>query len=398
MTPKEFEISVYDLLKLQGWTLKALIYNIQQLNRLVVKNSKVILLGRPTAFLTDKEQKEALHGIREINNQYRKIPDWPNYKVLSIKPFSKEQVDAFIVQYIRYISDGKNKGNAKNIKKYLNNIQKAEGKRILDISTRPVQMKMLMEILPYYDGNIDNMTVATLYSEFIDLVIRRELFKSSRRKFDEKLRHKFAKELAFWMWQNEIDTEIHIAKFDDELFVKYVKIEKDDDDDIESIKRDLLMGSILERKEPTGFYFPHRSFQEFLVAECLVDKINNMDFELSDCPFLTIEIQSFFIELIGRGAIVLWKKHHENKSKIQNENSIELLRTACEYFNLYYDRSLYKTSLYFKNESEYESLRRKNLMVNDILSYDANKTKTSKTTKKHPKNQTGKISKHKYNK
>jgi hypothetical protein len=382
-----------EMKKTMSWD--ALLYNLQQLNRLVVKNSKVILLGRPTAFLSEKEQKEALHGVREINNHARNIPDWPDYLALNIRPFSKDQIDSFISQYIDYIGKEKNKDYVKNIKQYLKNIQKAEGKRILDIATRPVQVKMLMEILPYYNGDIDKMTVATLYSEFIDLVIRRELFKSSRVKFTMEVRRQFAKELAYWMWQNDIGSQLHSAKVNDSLFKNYIS---SDEDDIEAIKRDLLMGSILERKPPTGFYFPHRSFQEFLVAEFLVEQINKENYQLTDCPFLTLEIQSFFIELISRNTIIKWRNYHEKSTKIRNENTLELLRTACDYLQLRYDSSLYK-SLLFNHETTSESLSRRLYLVDDILSNgEAFETKIKKDGKKSTHNQQGKTPKHKYKK
>jgi hypothetical protein len=39
------------------------------------------------------------------------------------------------------------------------------------------------------------------------------------------------------------------------------------DADIQSVKRDLIAGSLLEKKSAETYYFPHRSFIEFLVGE-----------------------------------------------------------------------------------------------------------------------------------
>jgi hypothetical protein len=50
-------------------------YNLRELNRLVCTNSKVIILGRPTAFLTDAEHNYALHGIKKAGSVGIKSPN-----------------------------------------------------------------------------------------------------------------------------------------------------------------------------------------------------------------------------------------------------------------------------------------------------------------------------------
>src|SRR5208337_3229691 len=41
----------------------------------------------------------------------------------------------------------------------------------------------------------------------------------------------------------------------------------DDDIDVKAARREFLAGAFLEKKSATTYYFPHRSFAEFLVAE-----------------------------------------------------------------------------------------------------------------------------------
>jgi|ERR1041385_7346582 hypothetical protein len=212
------------------------------------------------------------------------------------------------------------------------------------------------------------------------------------------VRRQFARELAFWMWRNDLGSQIHSAKINSSLFKKYLS---DDDDDIEAIKRDLLMGSVLERKPPTGFFFPHRSFQEFLVAEYLVEQVNKENFLLENCPFLTLEIQSFFVELIGRNIIIKWRNYHEKIRKIKNEDALELLRATCEILQLKYDSSLYKNSKY-NAEIDNGTIQRRYELVNDILSFPPNNVTgyyvVKNDRKKRLHKQRGKTPKHKYSK
>jgi hypothetical protein len=67
-----------EMKKTMSW--ESMRYNLGQLNKLVDSNSKVVILGRPSAFLTEAEYKEALHGIRPILNTERSIPGWPDYE------------------------------------------------------------------------------------------------------------------------------------------------------------------------------------------------------------------------------------------------------------------------------------------------------------------------------
>lgn len=52
----------------------------------------------------------------------------------------------------------------------------------------------------------------------------------------------------------------------------YGDIERDDEDDLMPLCRELLVGSILEKKSGDTFYFGHRSFAEFIVADRMLNR------------------------------------------------------------------------------------------------------------------------------
>ena len=87
-----------EMKKMMSWD--ALLFNLTQLHQLVVPGSRVVLLGRPSAFLSSEEQDEALHGVTRTLGLGRRIPGWPDYDELTLRPFTRQQTKAFIRNYI----------------------------------------------------------------------------------------------------------------------------------------------------------------------------------------------------------------------------------------------------------------------------------------------------------
>ena len=288
-------------------------YNFKQINRLVIGESKIIILGRPTAFMNDREHLYALHGRRfDMWNNEVKEENYPDYKEIYLTPFDVDQIEDFFTKFFTY---KKSHSATSDKNKYLNLMNKsihqiAKG-NIVDIAQRPVQLKMLAEILPQWGGNLRDMTTGLLYSEFIDLIIEREQEKHVRLKFRKKERRKFAQEIACWLWKERKEMSITAENIPDQILRNYRKA----NENLEAIRRDLVSACFLERKLGSSLYFPHRSFQEFLVAEGIVEGLSSGKMNISEADkLITPEIADFLSEIVGYKTFREWDvklKNHQ---------------------------------------------------------------------------------------
>lgn len=281
---------------------EAMRFNIQQLNRLVTGDSKVILGGRPSAFLSQEEHLEALHGRRRILGIWKQLPGWPDYKEFCLLPFSEEQIREFIESYTSVLR--KQRGPKFDLlpdSKDMVEFSSQKHSRLFRLAVRPVQLKMLLEVLPTWDEDLDSLTVTVLYSEFIDLIIRREVEKLARRQYSVAERRDFVRDLAWWMWSEKSGVvAVTASEIPERFFSKFMK----GDQDLPEVKRDLLSAGFIEVKQPEGYYFPHRSFQEFLVADKLALMVEQTKFPTGKLPTgeglrITPEVMEFFAELFG---------------------------------------------------------------------------------------------------
>lgn len=276
-------------------------YNLNQINRLVNGKSKVVILGRPTAFLNEEEQDFALHGRKRLAKMIYKDPEWPDYKEVHISSLSGPQVSQFLHKYWEYKLDSGNFSVSErtNYQKLLNGdeIEKIATKKHSDIARRPVQLKMLADVLPQWNGSYDNLTISILYSQFIDQVIQREMLsKPTRDRFDTLKRRDFASQIAWWMWTEERKTSISAGNIPIVILKKFTS----KDEEIEGVRRDLVAACFLERKSSDVLFFPHRSFQEYLVAESIIKKVIDGEIDISFADRIaTDEIFDFIINIIG---------------------------------------------------------------------------------------------------
>jgi hypothetical protein len=307
-------------------------YNFHQLNRLVMPRSKVVLLGRPTIFLNEQERAELIHGQLTSGNRTRKIPGAPDYTELHLLPFTPDQIVRFIENYALLLPD------REIVQHLLGEASDGLGRELkspllVDLGHRPVQLKMLVEVLPDYEGSIDSLTTVLLYSEFIDLIIRRESEKQTRDVYTHAERRQFASELAYWMWAEHLSA-VRLDQIPDSLFVPYRRERGGELPSLDVVKRDLLGACFLDRKEPEGYFFPHRSYQEYLVAERLHRMINGREVLSMEVGYLTPELVNFLLEMFSQREAERWHRLLMSELPKLSPDYVALFATTCQRFGI----------------------------------------------------------------
>jgi NACHT domain/Restriction endonuclease len=246
-------------------------HNLRELNRLSAGDARVLILGRPTAFDSDAQQRLGLHGERtEPDGTVRREPDWPDYHEIQLASLTLGQCESFLRAYLCY-----RRGAPVTPYEFDRLWASINSHALRDIARRPVQLRMLADILPSYTGDTDQLNLVKLYDIFIDQLIdrliEREEDKQSRLAFSATQRRLFLRRFAYWLWTSQPTDQASVEMLPDELIVPFTG-----DADLEATRRDLIVGSPLERRPGERIRFPHRAFQEFLVAEELWERLRTM--------------------------------------------------------------------------------------------------------------------------
>ncbi len=244
-------------------------YTFREILKLVTPCSKVILAGRPTAFLNKHERAEFLHANRYHKGRTVRISGRVGFQEVEMAPFSRTQIFQFVDRYREYLSslaieDRKSTDELPTREAF------TEHKNIMEIARRPIQLRMLFEVLPAYEGSLDGLGVNELYTFFVDRLLEREARKPSRRQFDANARRSFMESLAFFMWRRRVN-KIGIEAVPRFCFPG-LQDESAENEDV--IRRDYVSGSLLEVTYPDLLIFPHRSIQEYLVASFLLKSMH----------------------------------------------------------------------------------------------------------------------------
>jgi len=242
---------------------------IRDLNRLIDGDSRVILLGRPTAFLSLEEQLFVLRGVRRFGTQNRHDIDWPQFAEFELCEFNAEEVSLFIKKYLSYKLKRLNVGDS-TVGERIEEVQE-----ITSIDTKlfakPVHLKILVDLAADIKVNLERIsggvTRWALYEMFFAELSDREAAKEARRPLSSNNRLTFLRELAYWLWSSK-DGQIsfQVEDLPQELFEfsGYDFVSHD------VAAREFLTGAFIEKKDGDTYFFGHRSFAEFLVAQYMV--------------------------------------------------------------------------------------------------------------------------------
>jgi len=256
-----------------GMTFTRFQQTLNELMRADEGEARVLVLGRDTALHDDLEFR-AIIGGRQITAAGREVPD-PNrrpYRTLQIRGFTVSEAHEYVRRYfpIRVAEIFKQRGvKLENSWLYfrINDLLSGRFDALLE---RPVHAQMLCEIAAYPESSLQNLTVYELFDTFVHYLLGRETQKKGRdASFDLGVRRVFNAALAWWLWERGGASTTTLSDVPLQLCREAAADVTHDLDDT-SLKRELIQGCLIEKAANT-IYFGHRSLQEFLVADHLIE-------------------------------------------------------------------------------------------------------------------------------
>jgi len=252
--------------------------------------SKVMILGRPSAFISDSEYSVLLGNDEETSNI--KSPE-VKFLVERIAELDEEQLSAFLSNRLRVLNqDEKSAGrSALGQEDLLKKENALLSEKYSGFINRPVHADMVCQLsMGSGQESFNQTTVYGLYKAFIDFLIGREKQKKSRSKIPAEKRMEFMMDVAWKFWPTAGQAGFSADDVDrvDIRIPKKVKPSFD-------MVREMLVGSVLDSKSNALFYFAHRSFQEYLISEYLLNKLDLSD----EINLITKNVNSEIIQFIN---------------------------------------------------------------------------------------------------
>lgn len=240
-----------------------------QIKSLVEGEARIIVLGRPSALTSDCD-RAVLFGKSESseNEILNSLNDEVVFHEILIAEFSDIQLEQFVPKFLVHLNEKLgNNGRAKLSENALqtraNDILAEKFRALI---RRPVHAQMLCRIaLLNTNAKLTQTSTYMLYQSFVHLILQREVSKQARQAIDECQRLNFMMETAWHFWPDKGLTGFTLEQLKSANIQLPEKVRPHDD-----IHREMLVGSLLEKKAGSLYYFAHRSFQEYLIAEYII--------------------------------------------------------------------------------------------------------------------------------
>ena len=281
--------------------------NFAELHRLTGERTRVLLLGRPSALLSEEQESFVLRGQYHAGSQVYSVAGAPEYRLLRLRGLSDERALEFIRNYATYRSaeqaatQGRQVARAE-VAARIESI-KADPE-MMGLIGRPVQAKMLADLAIDPRVKWRSFSRYELYREFIERIGTREANKPTRALFDGRARLSSIRRVAWWVWTGPGTHGFSLADLPESV---HGPVPDKVGASVEGIRRDLVSGSILEKKTGDIYYFPHRSFLEFLVAEYVCIEADPEEVvRYSGC--LTAEVLDFIKESGRIQKVAAWSE------------------------------------------------------------------------------------------
>lgn len=314
---------------------------IAEINKLNKGSSSLILLGRPNAFMSLDEHIQVLRGKRKFGDAYRKLAEWPEFEEWELCDFSAAERSDFIRKYLHVsvkhssLSDMSEDEINARVKK-VDELATSEPA----IFSKPVHAQILTELGSESSFDIDKFKNGIsrwdLYEAFFAYLAERESQKPARRAVSDNSRLEFLREISYWLWTKR-DGSTSFSSVEIPTYI-IESLDLDDSDDPDIRLREYLTGAFLEKKDADVFFFGHRSFAEFLVADRL---LRNNPAERDHTNYAKIidgSVRDFFEEGLKDAGLDTWASTFEGTTGNIDISYINFLSHHCGGFRNLYNR------------------------------------------------------------
>jgi hypothetical protein len=262
-------------------------------------NSKTIILGRPDSFFSADEENAVIDSILTSV-----LGDLKRLRKVEVDLLRKEQVETYLDNVLARKADDENFAQLVEIK------DRALADE-LDVLSRPVQLNMFTTIMSSMATSEGRFSRYELYFQFIYRFVLREHGKASRKLTDKQLgdsaigysdpRTVFMQRLAWWLLTEKKENRFRAIEVPPDFVPQTVRGSRGSD----AALREVIVGSVVEHigeqtvigtKGPKIYYFPHKSYVEFLVAEFFCREKFSVEMYTTFFRFMNSEILSFIAE------------------------------------------------------------------------------------------------------
>lgn len=243
--------------------------NFAEFNRLLVPNSKVVLLGRPSAFSSDMRQL-VLGGRKKFGETEIVVPNMTPWTEKQMSIFSAKETEKFLGGYITHlILQNRSKNTFLTLAQVDARIREIMADVDLELIGRPLHARIIAELAVAPEVKFTGFSEYDLYSQFIQQILHRDAEdKSARKRIPISDRMRFQERLAYWAWTRSNQSQGNFLR-EEIPRVLLDGLHHGDTDDDEGRLYEYIVSTVTDAKQSGHLYFAHRSFQEFLVAEFL---------------------------------------------------------------------------------------------------------------------------------
>lgn len=300
-----------------GMTLQKFETMIRELLRLDRGRAKILILGRDTAFHDQHEFRAIIEGRQMTSAGFEVATmDRRQFTPVTIRDFKIDEARNFVRGFFPSLMTEASKGGspAPSSDWIEKRIEELVGGEFDTLLVRPVHARMLCQIATDPNVVLGSISKYGLFDRFVHFLLDREVSKRGRDpRFGIDSRRKFNAQVALWLWRQSGASTVTLNHIPFQLCQIAVKGINHDYDEL-SLRRELAQGCLVD-KGATTVFFNHRSLQEFLVANAIVDMSLAPGFQtktLFDClRLLNQEIGNFLVGGAGEskiieGAILNW--------------------------------------------------------------------------------------------